>query len=102
MAFMERILGAELTHPLGYAAGKPKPAAQPNHRNGTTPKTVVTEDGAIPRDRAGSFAPQLVPKGVRRLPRFDQNVLSLLRPRDERRKAASTWKTSTWWRSRPT
>jgi transposase-like protein len=80
-ALMERILGAELTHHLGYAAGEPKPAAQPNHRNGTTPKTVVTEDGAlplaIPRDRAGSFTPQLVPKGVRRLPRFDQNVLSL-------------------------
>jgi transposase-like protein len=80
-ALMERILGAELTHHLGYAPGEPKPAAQPNHRNGTTPKTVVTEDGAlplaIPRDRAGTVAPQLVPKGVRRLPRFDQNVLSL-------------------------
>jgi transposase-like protein len=80
-ALMERILGAELTHHLGYAPGEPKPVAQPNHRNGTTPKTVVTEDGAlplaIPRDRAGTFAPQLVPKGVRRLPRFDQNVLSL-------------------------
>jgi len=80
-ALMERILGAALTHHLGYAAGEPKPAAQPNHRNGTTPKTGVTEDGAlplaIPRDRAGTFAPPLVPKGVRRLPRFDQHVLSL-------------------------
>ncbi|CAN5822976.1 IS256 family transposase [soil metagenome] len=80
-ALMERILSAELTHHLGYGPGEPKPATQPNHRNGTTPKTVVTEDGtlplAIPRDRAGTFAPQLVPKGVRRLPRFDQNVLSL-------------------------
>jgi putative transposase len=80
-ALMERILGAELTHHLGYAPGEAKPATQPNHRNGTTPKTVVTEDGAlplaIPRDRAGTFTPQLVPKGVRRLPRFDQNVLSL-------------------------
>jgi putative transposase len=47
-ALMERILGAELTHHLGYAPGEPKPAAQPNHRNGTTPKTVVTEDGALP------------------------------------------------------
>jgi len=78
---MERILGAALTHHLGYAAGEPKPAAQPNHRNGMTPKTGVTEDGAlplaIPRDRAGTFAPPLVPKGVRRLPRFDQHVLSL-------------------------
>jgi transposase-like protein len=80
-ALMERILGGELTHHLGYAPGEPKPAEQPNHRNGTTPKTVLTDDGAvplaIPRDRAGTFAPQLVPTGVRRLPRFDQNVLSL-------------------------
>jgi transposase-like protein len=78
---MERMLAGELTHHLGYAPGEPKPTAQPNHRNGTTPKTVLTEDGAIPlaipRDRAGTFAPQLIPKNARRLPRFDQNVLSL-------------------------
>lgn len=78
---MERMLAGELTHHLGYAPGEPKPAEQPNHRNGTTPKTVLTEDGAIPlaipRDRAGTFEPQLIPKNARRLPRFDQNVLSL-------------------------
>jgi transposase-like protein len=80
-ALMERILKGELTHHLGYAPGEEKPEAQPNHRNGSTPKTVLTEDGAlplaIPRDRAGTFAPVLVPKNARRLPRFDQNVLSL-------------------------
>ncbi len=42
---------------------------------------MLTEEGAIPlavpRDRAGAFEPQLVPKNARRLPRFDQNVLSL-------------------------
>src|ERR1041385_4721355 len=78
---VERMLGAELTHHLGYAPGEEKPASQANHRNGTTPKTVLTDDGAlplaIPRDRAGTFAPQLVPKGVRRLPGFDAKVLSL-------------------------
>jgi putative transposase len=78
---IERILGAELTSHLGYAPGEDKPAGQANHRNGSTPKTVVTESGelplAIPRDRAGSFTPQLVPKGVRRLPKFDATVLSL-------------------------
>lgn len=78
---MERMLTGELTHHLGYASGAPKPADQPNHRNGTTPKTVLTEDGAIPlaipRDREGTFEPQLIPKNARRLPRFDQNVLSL-------------------------
>jgi putative transposase len=80
-ALAERILNAELTEHLGYAAGEPKPAAQGNHRNGSTPKTVLTDDDtvtlAIPRDRAGTFEPQLVPKHVRRLPGFDQKVLSL-------------------------
>lgn len=78
---MERALSGELTHHLGYARGEAKPAAQANHRNGTTPKTVLTEDGAIPlavpRDRDGTFEPMLVPKNARRLPRFDQHVLSL-------------------------
>src|SRR4029077_7440106 len=61
--------------------GDPQPAGQENHRNGTTPKTVQTDSGAlpleIPRDRTGSFTPQFVPKGVRRLPGFDAKVLSL-------------------------
>jgi putative transposase len=77
---MEKALAGELTHHLGYARGAPKPADQPNYRNGTTPKTVLSEDGAIPlaipRDRAGTFEPQLVPKNARRLPKFDQTVLS--------------------------
>jgi transposase-like protein len=77
----ERILAGELTEHLGYAPGAPKPDTQANYRNGTTPKTVLTETGAlpldIPRDRDGSFRPQLVPTGVRRLPQFDAHVLSL-------------------------
>lgn len=85
-AVVERALGAELTHHLGYAPGAARPAGQPNHRNGTTPKRVRTDDGdldlAVPRDRAGTFAPQLaygesVPKHARRLPGFDAKVLSL-------------------------
>ena len=78
---MERALAGELTHHLGYPPGGERPEGQPNHRNGTTPKTVLTEDGAlplaIPRDRAGTFEPVLVPKNARRLPKFDQRVLSL-------------------------
>jgi transposase-like protein len=77
----ERVLRAELTAHLGYPEGAERPAEQPNARNGTTPKLVLTDSGAlpldIPRDRASTFAPQLVPKGVRRLPGFDQKVLSL-------------------------
>ena len=80
-ALAERILGAELTHHLGYGPGEAKPEEQANHRNGTTMKTVLTGDDAltlaIPRDRAGTFAPQLMPKHVRGLPGFDQKVLSL-------------------------
>ena len=77
----ERILAGELTAHLGYGPGEEKPDGQANHRNGATPKTVLTESGAlpleIPRDRAGTFRPQLVPTGVRRLPQFDATVLSL-------------------------
>ncbi len=80
-ALLERALSAELTHHLGYARGEDKPAGQDNHRNGTTPKTLITEDGElpieVPRDRTGTFEPQLVPKGMRRLEGFDDKVLSL-------------------------
>jgi transposase-like protein len=78
---MERVLSGELTHHLGYGRGEAKPAEQSNHRNGSTPKTVLTEDGAIPlqipRDRAGTFEPQLIPKNARRLPKFDHHVIAL-------------------------
>ena len=77
---VERVLQGELTAHLGYPPGGER-APDGNARNGTTPKTVLTDEGAlplaIPRDRAGTFAPQLVPKGVRRLPGFDAKVLSL-------------------------
>jgi transposase-like protein len=77
---VEQILQAELTEHLGYPPGAGR-GADGNSRNGTTPKTVLTDEGslplAIPRDRAGSFTPAFVPKGVRRLPGFDQKVLSL-------------------------
>jgi len=80
-AMTERILNAELTHHLGYAPGADKPVEQANHRNDSTPKTVRTDDDAmtlaIPRDRAGTFEPQIVPTHVRRLPGFDQKGLSL-------------------------
>jgi putative transposase len=80
-SLMERVLQGELTHHLGYKPGDPKPEGQANQRNGHSAKTVLTEDGvipvAIPRDRDGTFEPLLIPKHERRLPRFDQNVISL-------------------------
>jgi len=80
-AIFERALGAELTHHLGYAKGQAKPETQDNHRNGTTPKTVITDDGAlpieVPRDRAGTFEPQIIAKGERRFSGFDTKIISM-------------------------
>lgn len=77
----ERALRGELTHHLGYAKGEAKPDGDANHRNGTSSKTMLTDTGplplAIPRDRAGTFTPQLIAKHARRLPKFDEHVLSL-------------------------
>jgi len=81
-ALMERALGAELTHHLGYEKGAASAGrARGNNRNGHSSKTVLTDDGAIdlsiPRDRAGTFEPVLVPKGVTRLDGFDARIISL-------------------------
>lgn len=80
-ALIERALGAELTHHLGYAPGERRPEDATNHRNGTSEKTVQTDDGPvtleIPRDRAGSFEPQLVPRHERRFTGFDGKILAL-------------------------
>jgi len=80
-AVLERALGGELTYHLGYAAGEPKPDETTNHRNGTSEKTVLTDDGsvtiAVPRDRAGTFEPRLIPKHERRFEGFDDKILAL-------------------------
>jgi len=80
-ALLETAGQAELEAHLGagWHAGEADGAG--NRRNGTRARTVVTEAGAIevamPRDRAGSFEPQILPKGVRRLDGFDRQVLDL-------------------------
>jgi hypothetical protein len=80
-ALIERALGGELSHHLGYAAGGDKPVAAGNHRNGSTGKTVLTEDGPlrieVPRDRQGSFEPLLIPKRERRFTGFDDKIVAL-------------------------
>src|SRR5688572_2290196 len=80
-AIIERALGGELTHHLGYPPGGAKPDATTNHRNGTGPKTVLTEDGPlaidVPRDREGTFEPQLIPKHERRFTGFDDKIVAL-------------------------
>jgi transposase-like protein len=80
-AVIERAMNAEMTGHLGYAAGEEKPEAQSNHRNGTSGKTVITDDGPIrievPRDREGSYEPQLIGKHERRFTGFDQKIVSM-------------------------
>lgn len=80
-AIIERALGGELTHHLGYPPGGTKPQEASNHRNGTSGKTVLTDDGAmaidVPRDREGTFEPRFIPKHERRFTGFDDKILAL-------------------------
>ena len=78
---VERALEAELTAHLGYAPHTRNGSGTGNCRNGKGKKTVQTEtaqfDIDVPRDRDGSFEPQLVKKRQRRLDGFDDKVLAL-------------------------
>jgi len=80
-ALIERILGAELSHHLGYSLGADKPDEAGNHRNGASGKTVLTEDGPlridVPRDRQSSFEPLLIPKHERRFTGFDDKIVAM-------------------------
>jgi putative transposase len=80
-AVIERALGGELTHHLGYPAGGAKPDDTTNHRNGSSEKTVLTDDGPltldVPRDRESSFEPRLVAKHDRRFTGFDDKIIAL-------------------------
>src|SRR5512134_4192506 len=80
-ALIERALGAELTAHLGYEKGDPGGRGTGNIRNGYSKKTLKTDDGdlgiEVPRDRQGSFEPQLVPKGETRFDGFDDRIVSL-------------------------
>jgi len=78
---IETALGAELAEHLGYPPGQAPPGGAGNVRNGSTPKTVQTELGPVavstPRDRAGTFEPQLVAKRQTRLAGLDDKILDL-------------------------
>jgi transposase-like protein len=80
-AIIERALGGELTHHLGYPPGGSKPGEATNHRNGSGSKTVLTDDGPlpieVPRDREGTFEPRLIGKHERRFTGFDDKILAL-------------------------
>lgn len=74
----ERMLAAELSHHL---LNETKQGISGNHRNGRSAKTVITPNGElnldIPRDRQATFEPQLVAKYQRRLPGFNDHVISM-------------------------
>jgi putative transposase len=80
-ALVERAMSAELTHHLGYESGEYPTEEQSNRRNGTTAKTLRTEQGAVtvqvPRDRDGTFEPQIVPKHQRQFNGFDDKIISM-------------------------
>jgi putative transposase len=66
---------------LGYPPGGTKPEESNNHRNGTSGKTVLTDDGPLaldlPRDRDGSFEPRLTGEYERRFTGFDDKIIAL-------------------------
>ena len=80
-AVLERALAEEMTGHLGYEKHDPAGRGSGNSRNGTTGKTVLTDVGAVdlavPRDRAGSFEPQIVRKGQTRLEGFNERIIAL-------------------------
>jgi putative transposase len=81
-ALAERMLNAELDeHLAAESAEADSVASAGNHRNGYSKKTVLTDTGKleldIPRDRRGSFEPQLIAKYQRRFPGFDEKIVSM-------------------------
>ena len=80
-AVIERLMNAEMSQHLGYKPGEDKPDGQTNERNGASGKTVLTDKGAVridvPRDRAGSFEPLLIPKHERRFTGFDDKIIAM-------------------------
>jgi putative transposase len=80
-ALVERALQAEMTEHLGHDKHAPVTNTRSNARNGKSSKTLKGEFGQlpidIPRDRDGSFAPQLVTKHQTRWTGFDDKILSL-------------------------
>jgi putative transposase len=83
---VERALRGELSHHLGYGKGEERNEASEeesasNCRNGYSKKTLKGESGAmeieVPRDRVGSFEPQLIRKGQRRFAEFDERIIAM-------------------------
>jgi transposase-like protein len=80
-ALVETAMDAELTSHLGYEKGDRNGKKASNHRNGSSKKTLIGEDGPVeiqvPRDREGTFEPQIIPKGQRRFDGFDEKIIAM-------------------------
>lgn len=76
---VEKALGSEMDNHLGY--NKYVRSDSENARNGLSSKQVITDNGVIsvdvPRDRASTFEPVLLPKRQKRIPGLDDKILSL-------------------------
>lgn len=79
----QQALQGEITEHLGYEKNAPEDRKSGNSRNGSSRKRVIADSGEIdieiPRDWNGDFEPQLIRKGQRRLPGFDERVIALSR-----------------------
>jgi putative transposase len=78
---VERAMEVELSDHLGYELHAEPPGGAGNTRNGSTPNTLITDQGEVqistPRDRDGSFEPRIVRKRQRRFEGFDDKILAL-------------------------
>ena len=78
---LERGMAAELTEHVGYEKHEAAGDGSGNSRNGKSAKTIRGRFGTlpieVPRDRNGTFEPQIVSKHQRRFTGFDDNIISL-------------------------
>jgi transposase-like protein len=78
---LQSALEVEMADHVGYDRGDPMSRNGSNSRNGSTETTITADVGKVtvqmPRDREGSYEPQIVRKHQRRLASFDQAVISL-------------------------
>ena len=78
---LQRALDAEMTEHLGYEKNSSEGDSSGNSRNGRTEKTVLLENQSatieVPRDRNGTFEPVIVPKHQKRLPLFNDQIISM-------------------------
>jgi putative transposase len=80
-ALVERAMNAEMSHHLGYEKHAVTGRGSGNNRNGKSRKKIQGDFGSVeievPRDRKGTYDPQIIPKHERRFAGFDQKILSM-------------------------